>query len=149
MAKKHKAHFTVNRAKWLTGEAVDEGAADESVLRDPHTGLMCCLGQFCRQLKIKASDIDTLGTPEDLGPIPGKNKLADVGLLADSRPYRTSQRNTKLVWQLMNVNDAHGTPRKYRERKIRLIAAKHGLRVTFTGRYPDYSKIAKRLHDCE
>lgn len=143
MAKrKYKAHFRIDRAKWLTGEALSTGAVEDSSLRDAETGLMCCLGQVCRQLGVRPADLKNQYYPDGLLErisLKKRTELIGVGLLTPTL-Y-----DSALTQNLIQINDNAGLDRKSREAKVKDFAAREGIRVTFAGKYPDYEKIAKRF----
>lgn len=144
---KSKGTFVINRAKWLTGEYLVydkegnfvDGQQRNSSLRDPMSGLMCCLGQACRQLGIGTKTINSMGEPEDLDKASAISVLKAAGLIQRGRPL-----NTKTARSLMTINDNSGVTRAQRESKVRTLFKKIGWAVKFTGEYPNYIKLARK-----
>lgn len=131
--------FTVDRKTWLHGE----GLSFSSLLR-PGDHKRCCLGFYCQSLGVSDDDMLGIGQP-NLLPAHIQKKLG----LYDSwffeprshircwppMPSEEIQElircNDRLVGSPTSKNDSTPLTEKYREKRIKEIFAKHGVKVRF------------------
>jgi len=94
---------TIERSKWLRGEA------DDSYLLRPSDNKMCCLGFVALAFGYTASDIELLYTPADLA-----NGEILMPWLVKINPEH-HPRDTSLCNAIIEVNDNTVSPNKDRE----------------------------------
>jgi hypothetical protein len=172
MAKGEKAErvklrrLSINRGKWLTGEASYKWDATyremedapheeywpkeeplESSLLDARTGLMCCLGFACLKLGLSKQRITNQGMPAGAVAVnsPLAKQVVEAGLAEFGEKGDRSLYDTATASSLSAVNDDVDLNRRDRERQVREYFADIGWKVTFTGKYPDYRRMAKRF----
>jgi hypothetical protein len=158
--------LSINRGKWLTGEATVEwdatyremedsphkedwpkGARLESNLRDKHTGLMCCLGFACLKLGLSPKRITNRGMPAGAVAVssPLAKQVVAAGLAEFGEKGERRLHDTATASSLAAINDDEDLTRREREKQVKAYFAEIGWKVTFTGKYPDYRKMAKRF----
>jgi hypothetical protein len=147
MAKKAKKPRVVriNRATWLTGEAVRQEVVESSKLRDQKTGLMCCWGFICNQLlRIPQTALVQLPAPSDLAYVDTtfKHKLENLGAIFPNEEDYIE--DTPSVSRSMEANDNENLEPKVREQRIKEQLRKLNIRAVFYGKYPDYRKMKKQ-----
>lgn len=135
MEKKLK-YLVIDRAKWLTGRAIENGIVSDSMLRDPETGLQCCLGFLARREGCTIRQINNKETLQGLKGV--ANKLICKALEIKKFDYADyhGSINNKLD-RLMDVNDRMRCHSEVRERKIAEGLRELGYEVVFTGEYPE------------
>ena len=125
----------IDRGEWLTGTA--SWILDATKLREPQTGLMCCLGfygqQHCDLTPDQMNDKTMLGTL----------KAAPSWMYATCTD-RGIGRDEKVESALASVNDSDLHPTR-KESRIKKLFKKYGdVEVVFKGRYADATKKARR-----
>lgn len=142
----------IDRARWLTGEVVDEVGVD-SQLYNPAVQMMCCLGFVCLEAGVGLASIRGCPTPMNLS-LRARQLLHDSGLLrlaaegvAENSALCGEAMDANDVDSYDNVNYTGDTPpqwRKQRERRVAALLKRMGWKVRFVGAYPDYSTISVR-----
>lgn len=97
----------IERSKWLRG-----GNGEDSLLRSPESGKMCCLGFLALQCGYSTKDINGIATPESIGK---KSKF--IPGLVEYNHYNTLG-NTNLCNKLMYINDAYRITESQREKRL-------------------------------
>lgn len=116
MAKK-VTEFTVDRAKWITGDLQNHG---DSALRND-MGMQCCLGFLARKCGSSVADIRGMSLP--LGDV--RDRIADRATVC-----------METIESAANLNDEPSTMRRTKETQLKALFAKHGITIKFTGRSP-------------
>lgn len=147
MAKRVLTEVEIDRAKWLTGEALSEGAVLDSGLRDRQTGMQCCLGFVCRAVGFSQKAITDQGMPYELdSTVRGKSRLIKAGLATDMSddPWGDDPL-AHVATVAANINDNDGLTRRERESKVKAQLKELGFKAKFVGKYPDYKVIAAKF----
>jgi len=112
--------FIISRKRWSCGNNLPDSVAENKLyLRSNRK--MCCLGFYARHLGNKVCDIQGIPTPAQTG----KNVNWPEWMLA---PFHNVSWDTNL---LMQINDNSNLSGPAREKKIKSIFAKHGVKVKF------------------
>lgn len=101
----------ISRRRWLRG-------TDKGTLRNSH-GKQCCLGFVCREYGLKAKDIKGIDIPSSLSLI----------LNPDLPEWLLESKDVNLA---VEANDDVSLSDRQREKEIRVIFARNGLRAVFT-----------------
>lgn len=112
--------FTIDRARWLC--APTQGYEDSELYRESDRK-MCCLGFYARALGARVKDIKHKDCPSNAKSVHWTDWVLENGL------------NSLSTKDMIEENDFE-VSNKMRERKIRGLFAKHGVKVKFTGKYP-------------
>lgn len=120
----------IDRSRWSTYLSTDK----DSMLLNPETGKMCCMGFMCLAAGSPEEDLCNMLSPLFLKEIPEQflEKSGAVGSLMNANDLRgivTPQGD----WEDMLEQDPKGLPQEDREDMIIKIAATIGFRVTFEG----------------
>jgi hypothetical protein len=154
MAKRElKGEFVIDRKKWLTGEALElpdgsPGPVSHSTLLHSKSGLMCCLGQACRQLGFSKAQLVYREEPADLALMEysTSNKSALTKTVQAGFCKGTPERVVELTvtaQRLIDANDDSALTREERESAIKRLFRKIGWKITFKGKYPDYTRLKR------
>lgn len=112
MAKENLKVIEISRKLWGRGKT-------GGTLRDPDTGLQCCLGFVCRAFGCKVAEIEGHGMPAYVDPRdPLPSWLLDHTLESD-------------VNAVANINDSREILARQRESQIKTIFARNGLKAVF------------------
>lgn len=144
--------LTINRNRWFRGR----GSDGSQLLTDE--GQMCCLGFLARACGIPANEILDRATPEELF-----DHDAYPLVEGDPRWYKKVEQspfielvgdlhtpdNSDICEKLMEVNDSlsdecpdysDGISERVREKTIKQLMRKIGIKVTYTGTKPAWPK---------
>lgn len=136
----------VDRGTLLTGTA--QKIAGSETLRDPKTGLMCILGQYGQQcLRLLDSQLNYRTSLSEVGTVYGVDVPAWLTRKlqpGDVRKGIISNGDAEDALVAANDGKLHQTRR---EARITKLFKNYGdVEVTFTGRYADATKIARRAN---
>ena len=123
--------FVINRATWANANTTNE-----SMLLNPKTGLMCCLGQICHQAKTPKKELAFKYEPSEIGI--RVNYLDD--LLKGNKEFAwPSVAPFVRHWfadVAMNINDNEMLTPRERERELKNLFKDKGIELSFVGRLP-------------
>lgn len=140
--------LVIDRAGWLTGEALKKSAVAESSLYDSETGLKCCLGFAAIQAGCGIGTIKNVSMPYEIYGKVSRSKLAKAGIASTIEDYREGTKTyyalDKKLNEIAGANDSETTSRPRREARIKAKLKGLGYAVKFVGEYPDYEAIAKK-----
>ena len=116
--------FTIKREQWLSGAVLKANSKAhhgelESSLRDPETGLQCCLGFYCRAAGFKTKQI----TSEAL--------LSTLWVSVSNSDQFAEVRESESMFA--EVNDSPTITQHERERRIKKGFKNLGIKVVFQG----------------
>jgi hypothetical protein len=118
--------FVINRKTWRCGQNGDfsHGEGDTYLLNEQ--GYMCCLGQMCLQLGVKATNLINTGAP------------CDIHISSKKLPTLLVNKhinNTLFAQEAMHINDSTFINDQERERKLSALASRWKHKITFKGKF--------------
>ncbi len=119
--------LTINRAKWRSGSFAPEtmnGIGDVFLLNEQ--GYRCCLGFFAQACG--ARGMKNKETPCELNYSPILKQLVKF----NKDEYKE---DTQLSLRAIDINDDENLTPVKREEKLTKLFSKHGIKLTFTGKY--------------
>lgn len=134
----------VDRGNLLTGTA--QKISGSETLRDPKTGLMCILGQYGQQcLRLLDTQLNYKSTLSEVGYEDGVEIPSWLSRKLEATDTRSGV-NGDVEDALITTNDGKLHPTR-REARTKKLFKKYGdVEVTFTGRYADATKTARRAY---
>lgn len=144
--------MTIDRGEHLTGAALK--TLGSSGLFHAESGLMCCMGIYCKKAGMWKALLANEAMPGDLSAFDREvwnNDLAwlDKSLDAKDSEGRFRTVETKTVeWALAQTNDSTTRTRASRERALVYLFKKYGgIDLKFTGRAADAVAKAKKANE--
>lgn len=128
--------FTIDRSKWACGD-VEEKFNTTSMLRDPKSGAMCCLGFYLKSCGVPNKELDSRALPSSLNE--KKLPASTTWLLGPNLEGEREGHNNRQD-DFTSPNDDLEMAQNSREAKIRALFAEHDIDVEFVGRSPRVRK---------
>jgi 3-methyladenine DNA glycosylase Mpg len=116
--------FTIDRATWANASTTDQ-----SRMFDSANGMMCCLGQICKQTGTPRKHLIDQIDPADVGDNIRSARVQTL-LLEEDGSCST------LAVSAMNMNDNPALTKRERECKLKALFLKAGHKLNFVGRSP-------------
>jgi hypothetical protein len=128
--------LVIDRSIWRCGRESQfkHGNRPTALLDD--SGMMCCLGQACRQMGYKDWQLLNKPCPQDVIKEP-------TYLTRESDYYPNNFIDTKFGDEAMGINDSEILSRTGRELSLYLLGKRHGILVQFIGEYTNHENSVK------
>jgi len=122
--------YIIDRSKWVCG-GDRENLGESRLLND--LGRMCCLGQICLAHKINTDLLFEVGDPLTVALENNGANVPDwlVEIVGADESGNTKYQQTKIVKEMIMVNDDTHLTQRDREKKLKELTKKAGHTLVF------------------